>query len=236
MLNKNYEYKINLRNKFYKKTINKYIKINKSLQLLNEYNKKIYNQLGGTKIIEELDQIITKAEQNTERMKLEQEESKGTNINYLQGIVDKITQTGTNLMTKIQEEQTKIQTQLQTLGENIPVLNKLATIDNYVKESSKMKVVMDTINKNVQIRVPNKSEITTPTQEASSATRTTEAPTPVAQTPPPVAPSATEVPTPPPVARIRSATPTRSAAASAAASALVKVLGANGTGKAKLGT
>ena len=47
MLDKDYNYKINLRNKFYKKTIDKFVKINKSLELLNKYNKEIYNQLGG---------------------------------------------------------------------------------------------------------------------------------------------------------------------------------------------
>lgn len=61
MLNNDYNNKINLRNKFYKKTINKINNINKSLELLNKYNKDINKQIGGT-----LDQEIFALSQKAE--------------------------------------------------------------------------------------------------------------------------------------------------------------------------
>jgi hypothetical protein len=63
MLNDNYDYnyKINLKNKIYKKIINKFIKINNSLDLLNKYNNNINNQIGGGKYADSLRQAITES-------------------------------------------------------------------------------------------------------------------------------------------------------------------------------
>ncbi len=60
MLNDNYDYnyKINLKNKIYKKIINKFIKINNSLDLLNKYNNNINNQIGGGAYAVKLRQAI----------------------------------------------------------------------------------------------------------------------------------------------------------------------------------
>ena len=87
MLNKDYNYKINLRNKFYKKTIDKFVKINKSLELLNKYNKDIYNQLGGS--IEDLF-IELAAQSRATESSIQKKTSTQTNVSLQVDIAEEI--------------------------------------------------------------------------------------------------------------------------------------------------
>ena len=150
MLNKDYEYKINLRNKFYKKTINKYSKINKSLQLLNEYNKEIYNHTGGG--IEEIKKLIDINAAYTEVMKKEQDTAGQPKIENLESVVEKLTGAATKIKDEITKEQDNITQKLNILNTNMSKLNNTQAFITHVEAEQAMNQLVTKINENVSIR------------------------------------------------------------------------------------
>jgi hypothetical protein len=151
---KDYDYKINLRNKFYKKTINKFIKINKSLELLNKYNKELNNQLGGAKDLGDLFRSvsvkITDLATDFTR-KLQSQEPTEVNFDVTKNIADHIkyvndlTTATQGQMKIINEEYQKLKLQTNELNAISSNLTKTTTAERdlmaKLESVSKLQVV-----------------------------------------------------------------------------------------------
>jgi len=126
---KDYDYKINLRNKFYKKTINKFIKINKSLELLNKYNKELNNQLGGAKnlgaLFSNVNQKITDLATDFTK-KLQSQEPTEVNFDVTKNIADHIKYVN-DLTTATQGQMKIINDEFQKLKQQTNELNAISS-------------------------------------------------------------------------------------------------------------
>ena len=147
MLNDNYDYnyKINLKNKIYKKIINKFIKINNSLDLLNKYNNNINNQIGGGKYADNLRSIIDESKKTGEQLASQIDEkiqsNQEENINTA------------NIESEISEKKIIIQNFLQ---------KNIKTINDNLGKLKKQTGLLQTQLRNLEDLKLNPTEITDP--------------------------------------------------------------------------
>jgi hypothetical protein len=156
MLNNNYYYKINLKNKIYKKIINKFIKINNSLELLNEYNKNINNQIGGGEFAEKLRQRIKESQDEGQRIgDIIQRKIEGTqpeNINTSE--IEKAIEEKKEIIQRfLQANFSKIKSNINLLGQNTSTLNtEIQNLEdlNLMKSDAVTNGVKTNLNKYLQ--------------------------------------------------------------------------------------
>ena len=177
---KDYDYKINLRNKFYKKTINKFIKINKSLELLNKYNKELNNQLGGAKDLGDLFRSVSLKITDLESdftKKLQSQEPTEVNFDVTKNIADHIkyvndlTTATQGQMKIINEEYQKLKLQTNELNAISSNLTKtttaerdlMAKLESVSKLQPVPKLNIKDINQNLELEdLSARSEIDSP--------------------------------------------------------------------------